>query len=317
MNENRLILEAFERSKKTGVGAALATIVRTTGSSYRRPGAKMLVSEDGEITGALSGGCLERDLIQRARWAILRSEPKVVRYDTRFDAEDEIETVIQTTGLGCGGTIDIFINPAPDEHLRALENSFFGDETIAHLIALPDGTEFRDPLVPPTQLLIFGAGHDAVPLSRFALEMGWAITVVDSRSSYPVPKRLFGEARQLISCPADQLVQRVRITDRSVIVLMTHNFDHDRLILKQISDQQVQFRYLGLLGPRSRAERLFSELEKENVSLPADRIFYPAGLDIGGETPEAIALAILAEAQAVLSGRKGGFLRESSGPIHR
>jgi xanthine dehydrogenase accessory factor len=315
MNENRSILAAFKKAKQAGVAAALATVVKVTGSAYRRPGAKMLITADGEISGSISGGCLERDLIRRARRAMDRLEPTMVRYDTRGDGdEDENALRIQSGGLGCEGVIEIFINPAPDEHLASLERAHRERQNVEFPVVLPDGEEFRDVLSPPVSLIIFGAGHDAVPMARLAQAIGWQTTIVDCRSSFSMPRRLFGDVGAFISCDPERILERVEIPSESLAFLMTHNYEHDRAILKQIVGHPLK--YIGLLGPRARSERLLSEIEKEKIRIPSDRLHFPMGLDIGGETPQAIALSALAEAQAVLSGRKGEFLRERPGPIH-
>jgi len=315
MNEDRSILAAFRKARKAGVGAALATVVKVTGSSYRRPGAKMLITADGEISGSVSGGCLERDLIRRAHWAIDRSEPQMIRYDSRIDG-DEVEPAreIQTPGPGCGGVIEVFVNPAPDEHLASLERAHRERRRIAFPIVLPGGESYLDILSPPVSLILFGAGQDAVAAARIAQEIGWQTRVVNCRSSLPLPRPLFGEVDAFLSCDPDQILERVEIRPGSIAFVMTHNYEHDRAILRQIVVRPV--RYIGLLGPRARSERLLAEIAEERIPIPTDLIHFPMGLDIGGETPQAIALSALAEALAVLSGRKGGFLRERPGPIH-
>ncbi|MFI5303356.1 MAG: XdhC family protein [Nitrospiria bacterium] len=314
MNEHRTILTAYERARTKGVRAALVTIVNVLGSSYRRPGAKMLITEEGDISCAISGGCLERDVIQRACWAIHHSQARIVRYDTRVEGFDEQDSLIQSAGLGCEGIIDVFIDPAPEAHLKAIEFAECGRQTVEYTIALPDGTAFQDVLVPPVNLIIFGAGHDAVPVSRLSLELGWDTTVVDCRSAFPAPKQLFNAVTHFISCPLENLMERMRIPNESAMLIMTHNYEHDRLILKQIVGHPVK--YIGLLGPRLRGARLLSDLNTEGIPALFDRIYFPTGLDIGAETPQAIALAMLAEVQAVLAGKEGGFLRKKTEPIH-
>lgn len=315
MNEDRAILAKFNEARQTGLAVALATIVTVTGSSYRRPGAKMLITENGEISGSISGGCLERDLIRRALQAIDTSEPALIHYDTRADRDDdESESLIQSAGLGCEGVIEIFINPAPDAHLGSLERAHREMQSFEFSNVLPDGKEFLDLLSPPISLIIFGAGHDAIPMVRLAHEIGWDTTLVDCHSSFPAPRRLFGDVTGFISCDPEQILERVKIRSESPGFLMTHNYAHDRAILKQIFRKPMK--YLGLLGPRTRSERLLAEIKKENIRIPSEILHFPMGLDIGGDTPQAIAFSALAAAQAFLSGRKGGFLSERQGPIH-
>ena len=315
MNENKLILSKFKEARQAGVAAALATIVKVTGSSFRRSGAKMLITSNGDISGSVSGGCLERDLIRRAVQAIDKLEPMLIHYDTRADRDDnEDETLIQSAGTGCEGVIDIFINPVPEVHLTSLESAHCGKKNVEFSIVLPNGEKFRDILFPPVGLIVFGAGHDAIPLVRLAGEIGWETTVVDCHSSFPMPRRLFDKVDEFISCDPGQILDCVELTSESIGFLMTHNYEHDRIILKQIFKHPIK--YLGMLGPRARSERLLSEIERENIRIPWETLHFPMGLDIGGDTPQAVALSALAEAQAVLSGRKGGFLSERKGPIH-
>jgi xanthine/CO dehydrogenase XdhC/CoxF family maturation factor len=169
---------------------------------------------------------------------------------------------------------------------------------------------------PPAPLVIFGAGHDAIPLARLAKELGWHITVADSRAAFTTRGR-FPEADRIILTDAENVTKNVSIDSHAVVVLMTHNFAHDRNILRSLMKTHVQ--YLGVLGPKKRTEMLLEELRKEGFE-PAEewlgRLYSPVGIDIGAETPEEIALSILGEIQAVIAGRSGGLLRNRKGPIH-
>jgi xanthine/CO dehydrogenase XdhC/CoxF family maturation factor len=165
--------------------------------------------------------------------------------------------------------------------------------------------------LPAPELVIFGAGHDAVSMVNLAQELGWQTTVVDCRSSFQVPRRLFHRAdRYFVADPA-QLPAQIPLNRDSLVILMTHHFEHDRALLRQILPHHPK--YVGILGPKVRAVKLLAEL---GAPLQAEALHYPMGLDIGGDTPHAVALSALAEIQAVLSGRRAGFLRDRSGPIH-
>jgi xanthine/CO dehydrogenase XdhC/CoxF family maturation factor len=169
---------------------------------------------------------------------------------------------------------------------------------------------------PPTPLVIFGAGHDAVPVARLAKELGWHVSVVDSRPAYATPER-FPLADVVILTRLEATLERVSIDSRTVAVVMTHNYLHDRKLLQTLLPSPL--RYLGLLGPKSRAERLLQELRQEGF-VPTNeqlcRLYSPVGIDIGADTPEEIALAIVAEIQAVIANRSGGLLRDRKGSIH-
>jgi xanthine/CO dehydrogenase XdhC/CoxF family maturation factor len=171
---------------------------------------------------------------------------------------------------------------------------------------------FFERLSPPVKLMVYGAGADAVPLARIGHELGWQVTVTDHRPAYLTAER-FPEAKEL------KLEERVLAVDvaadhRTAIVIMTHNFDRDRLILPAALASPAF--YIGVLGPKSRSQQLLSETFNDpGIPLPA-RLYAPIGLDIGGQTPEGIALAIVAEIQSVLRSRNGGHLREREGSIY-
>jgi xanthine/CO dehydrogenase XdhC/CoxF family maturation factor len=169
---------------------------------------------------------------------------------------------------------------------------------------------------PPQPLVIFGAGYDAIPLARMAAELGFHVTIVDSRPAYADPKR-FPEADAIVVAAPESIADRVVLTDRSAAVIMSHNYLSDLAVFRALLP--VKLRYLGLMGPRKRAEKMLGELRDEKFPVTdsvLERIHNPIGLDIGADTPEQIALAILAEIQCVSAQRGGGLLRDKKGPIH-
>jgi xanthine/CO dehydrogenase XdhC/CoxF family maturation factor len=169
-------------------------------------------------------------------------------------------------------------------------------------------------LLPPVQIFIFGAGYDAEPVARLAAELGWTVSVVDHRPSYARAER-FPDAHNVILAAPGSWPQELVFDERTVALVMTHSYLQDQVVLKELLPKPLA--YLGVLGPRQRTRRLLDELQAEGVALDTDRFFFsPVGLDIGAETAEEIALSILAEAQAVLAGRRGGPLRERQEPIH-
>jgi xanthine dehydrogenase accessory factor len=169
---------------------------------------------------------------------------------------------------------------------------------------------------PPPRLLVFGAGPDAVPVVRIAYELGWEVVVVDWRPAY-ARRESFPEASDVVLCEAEQVGEHVDVDGTSAALVMTHHYLHDRSLLRFLLPSAVRF--IGILGPRKRTESLLGDLEEEGLSFSRDqleRLHGPAGLDIGAESPEQIALALLAEIQAVLAGRSGGWLCLRKGPIH-
>ena len=372
VKELQSIIDAYLAIKQRGTQVALATVVNVTGSTYRRPGARMLIAADGQTVGSVSGGCLERDVLNQAQRVLQWNKPRVVTYDSMSD-----DDIVWEFNLGCNGIVDVLIEPLPhngkrdllafladclDHRQAGIVATLFGveghmqatignrlmlseqqpaihdirDDDLAEAIrgdaqrALESGTPtvtmyetatgradvFIEVIQPPVPLVIFGAGHDAVPLVRFAKELGWHVTVVDPRPGYATQTR-FPLADTLIVCRPEEVYERIKIQRCTVAVVMTHNYIHDAELLRTLLPSPL--RYLGLLGPKRRAQRLLHEAREKDVLLSEsnlDRLYGPMGLDIGADTPEEIALAVVAEIQTVLAGRFGGMLRTREGPLH-
>ncbi len=367
MNHLPAILNAYQNSQGKDQALFLATVVKTQGSTYRRPGARMLVTSTGEITGMVSGGCLEHDIFHHTQQQ-QSDDPFIITYDTKAE-----EDLIWGFGLGCDGAVHILIERLdlsrrlnPIEFLAdCLDNlqwgvlaTLIGVEGLvnlkvgAHLsldlegnaiseidnidleqaiisdarntldrqkstlrqYQLPSGSAevFLEVIQPPTPLIIFGAGQDAVPLANLAKTLGWYVTVVDCRAQSATRDR-FAMADRTILTRRNLISQAVDVHAQTVAVVITHNYFDDLEILKMLLSSSA--RYIGVLGARRRTERLLQELDETfQIAKP---LHAPVGLDIGAETPEEIALAILAEIQAVVSGRHGGFLRGRTGSIHQ
>ena len=372
MKELQDIVAAFEKVESSTTTVAIATLVKAQGSTYRRPGARMLMTSQGQMVGSLSGGCLESDVFEQAQSVMTSGNPIVVQYDTMSD-----EDIIWGLGLGCNGIVQILIERIEAEHpLNPL--AFLSDclrlrqagilvtvfdvegqvqaEVGTRLMMYPDGrvesdiedadlvAQIRDDtqqvlndsrsqvkayplptgkaevfievIQPPVPLMIFGAGHDAVPLVRLAQELGWYVTVVDSRKVDTTRER-FSSADEVILCRLESIGDRIQLDNSTIAVVMTHNYLHDLEILKILLPSPV--RYLGVLGPKRRTEKLLQELQEQGI-IPTEnqlqRFYSPVGLNIGADTPEEIALSIVAEIQAVLTNHSGGLLRNKLGSIH-
>jgi xanthine/CO dehydrogenase XdhC/CoxF family maturation factor len=186
-------------------------------------------------------------------------------------------------------------------------------------IALKHGTAevFVEPIEPPTPLVVFGAGHDAMPVVRLAKELGWHVTVIDHRPAYATSSR-FPQADRIIVCPPSEIRAQVALDRDTLVLVMTHNYLRDLDLLEIVLPSPV--RYLGLLGPSRRADQLLADLEQKGVRATPEqsqRFYTPVGLDIGSETPAEVALSILSEMQAVMTNHRGGSLRERRRPIHQ
>jgi xanthine dehydrogenase accessory factor len=326
MQERRAIVKLWQR----GDAAALATLVRITGSSYRRTGARLLIAANGDYAGSISGGCLEAEVIRKAQW-LTRAGAVVEGYSTMFDDTAEIPY-----GLGCGGTVDLLLEPAGTPEfealLRALEASLTGDvrRIVTQLpqaglpfgrivceqaTAFPPGFDtshvFDECLEPPQRLFVFGAGDDARPMVHIAALLGWSVIVIDGREQWAQQPR-FPQAMHVVACSSMAMLRNLgfSISGRDAVVLMTHSYDQDRYWLASML--QSAPRYLGLLGARHRSALLVSELAARlewSVDRVCDGLFAPVGLDLGGDGAEAVALAVLAEIQAHAEGKLGASRR--------
>ena len=329
-------LQAIVRALLTPGGgeSVLATLATVEGSSYRRPGARLLVTADGTRLGSISGGCLEEDVLARARGVAATGRAETVVYDTTTEND-----LVWGVGLGCHGVVRVVLEklpPSPAWAIALAENFAARRPTPlavvhraddpaqlgTHLAAsLPASREsgveiFHDDVAPPTALFIFGAGDDAQPLARLASELGWHITIADPRAAFATAGR-FPMADAFVVAPSADLVARTAPDANALTVVMTHHYVHDVPLLRELLARPLA--YLGLLGPKKRADKILSDLARDGVAItPAmrARLHAPVGLDLGADTPPQVALAILAEMQAALTGRDARALRERAGPIH-
>jgi xanthine dehydrogenase accessory factor len=325
MPELSRILTALDSA--AGQPAALATLVKVEGSSYRRPGARLLLLPDGTRIGSISGGCLEEDVMERARRVLVTGKSELAVYDTT--AENDL---VWGVGLGCQGVVRVFIeqlHPVRPAWLGVLQQNLRERRdtvmTVGYAGPAFPGTQlgasgsegaFHETIPAPPALVICGAGDDAQPLARLAKDTGWHVTVADARAAYGSIER-FPEADRIIAAPLTEIASGLRFDARTFAVIMTHRYVDDREFLRALLPHD--FSYLGQLGPRTRTDRLLAELKADGLTpTPAQlaKLHAPVGLDLGGSTPETVALAILAEMQSRLTGRTPGHLRDRPGPIH-
>lgn len=333
--------------------AALATLVRTRGSTFRHAGARMLVQADGRVVCELSGGCPQRDIVERARAVIRDGKPVRVAYN----AESGLDVLME---MGCGGELDVLIEPIErDDAMTWLERlgtclrerrpamlaTWFArdGETIAPRHALADGATGKvsahatlhaalvrrpperatviavtdagghdevllEPLQPAHALVVIGSNTTSHALLQLAGALGWQATLVDSD-----PRRLDvpGLTAAITTCCAApaRLCQSLVLDPSTSVMVMTHNLARDAACLRAL--EGVPLAYVGVLSSRERAALLRAGLEAPRWSLHA-----PAGLDVGADTPEEIALSIAAEVLAVQRAREGGPLNAGAGVIH-
>ncbi|NEO40051.1 MAG: XdhC family protein [Moorea sp. SIOASIH] len=372
MKQLNSILAAFAKSQHNDQQVFLATVVNVQGSTYRQPGARMLITSTGKMVGTISGGCLENDVFEHTRVSMADGKPIVVTYDTTAD-----EDIIWGFGLGCNGVVNVLIEPLNQDNLlnplAFIHQCFYNQQQgiIATVIAVEGtvnvqvgarlilqsnnraNTDIQDKYLtaallkdaqaalenkhssfhqyqlavgkvdifiefikPPPHLIIFGAGRDSVPVAEFAKALGWRVTIVDCRGSEVTQER-FVMADQVILTRREILHKQISIDDDTIAVVMTHNYLDDLEILKVLIPAAIS--YLGCLGSKQRTARLLQDLRTEGIEctpIQLQKLYTPVGIDIGADSPEAIALSIIAEIQAVLANRGGGFLKHRMEPIH-
>jgi xanthine/CO dehydrogenase XdhC/CoxF family maturation factor len=378
--------EHTEGAANTDAPLAIATVVNTSGSAYRRPGARMVIRQSMAVQGAVSAGCLERDIIANCHGLKDDDRPLLLTYDGT--SSDEL---IFGLKLGCDGIVQVLLEPVGklqkqlatysynlhsmrqllsqllSAHRRVVAVTVFdftghlldqadttdsvsglegiglvmletGTQTfeldalpssVAELLRSEAGQVLQDAegqsfvlqqeidgcmlsalieiVEPITSLVIFGSGQDVSPLLAMTAVLGWRVMVLGNAQVQRLDREQFG------ALIADQ--------GFSAVVVMTHDYELDKKVLQVLFTGSgiATLPYIGVVGPRRRADKLLAELALAGVPITqneTNRLFSPIGLDLGAERPEEIALSILAEIKAVLAGHRGGLLREKQGPIH-
>ena len=347
----REVLADIERWRAQGERVALATVIATRKSAPRPVGAKLAVSEGGEMAGSVSGGCVENEVFGHACEVLDGAQPQLLKYGI----SDELAL---TVGLPCGGEIDVFVD-APNEELldrlkrvietderavlfSVVEGEGLGSELLAteagerigdgpgeavarfdevlragrnRLLELEDGRKvFAEVYGPPPRLLVIGAVDTSEALCRAAKMIGWRTIVADARAKFATKERLPSADEVLVAWPEDALAQ-VEPDHQTAVVVLTHDEKFDIPALKGALETEAF--YIGALGSRRNQKLRRERLVEEGVAeSELDRISGPSGLDIGADTPAETAISILGEILATRASRSGGPLRESAGRIH-
>ena len=355
------ILKGIKQARIQQQNTALASVVRVRGSAYRREGAQMLIRDDGSHVCMLSGGCLEPEVVLGAKYVMQDGMPSLTGYDL---AED----VVWGLGIGCGGSVDIYVEPVNDDPILNtwLEILEHGELAVlatvlpAHATSIPSpalgrvlvrengdlmgkiGTDLQEPVklaalemmkalyprsetkifnsgsvflaasAPPPELVIFGAGHDAIPLCARATDLGWAVTVIDARARFLTPER-FPDAHLEVR----EEYSSLKLNPRSFVMVMNHHLERDERSLQFALESVAP--YVGVLGPRARFLDLLERLQKKGFTpntAQLERTRNPVGLDIGAESPDEVALSIMSELIAVRRWFAGGVLNGRNGRIH-
>ena len=335
-HEFNKIVEEGIKANTNGLKSVLASVVALDGSSYRRPGVRMLILENETLIGAVSGGCVEKEILLQAQTVFKNGVPKIMTYDGRYR-------------LGCEGVLYILIEPfnpdrefintfseclknrQPFEVLSYFEkregvNSEFGSFVKIDKESFPldrshtksrisKWSVFKQVMPPCFKLLIVGSEHDAVQLCKYAALTGWEVTILARATESKSIKDFPGAHAIYATAPEDFDVSN--IDNQTAIVLMTHNFAYDLRYL--VALQKVTPNYIGLLGPSGRRDDLLSQFIEYCLEIPdefLDSIHGPAGLNIGSETPQEIAISIVSEILAYTRNQEPISLSKKVGKIH-
>jgi xanthine dehydrogenase accessory factor len=370
MSELRSLIEAARALRQRGEASLIATVVDVHGSSYRKPGARMLFTAERWLAGSVSGGCLERDIVAKGPWRTRDARARLVTYDGALD---------ERSGSGCDGVIDVLVERAGaagdltdpiNLAARCLESECRGvlftafrssrpevpvgahhallasgegastwpagaqQETLqAHALTLLSNRAVRPPaphvlhlagvdvlvelVVPPTHLFLFGGAHDALPLLGLAKAIGWSVTVCEPHAQL-VARERFRAADQHLVGPLENAIAALERCARPAAVVMAHHYERDLAALEALVRSCAP--YIGLLGARSRAARLLADVESRGFALDErtrQRLHAPVGLAIGAESPQEIALSIVAEVQAQLASAARLAATDEATPLSR
>jgi xanthine dehydrogenase accessory factor len=355
------LLENTQKLIDNKHSVCLVTLVEAKGSTYRRPGAKMVVGSNDYVEGAISGGCLEQETADYARQVIEAKQNKVIHYELDDD-------VIFGLGLGCGGSISLLLETGVERWLPQLLSVRTGAVVVKLIESEGNGVEpgtvcvyqdgrmiwenpdheldmnlihdhcqksldtrypaimectvgghkarlFLDTVFPPYSLIVFGGGDDAVPVTSFAIQLGFEVTVVDHRPVNLLETR-FTQCKK-VKWQGRQTTADLQIDSGTAVMVMSHHIQRDAEALEAFIETPAY--YVGLLGPKKRLSRMQEHLTTAQVEdlSQNERLFSPVGLDIGSETPEEIAVSILTEMIAIRNKQSGGILRGKTHSIHK
>ena len=334
LHELKNIIWSAKIAKQQGIKTVLASVVHLEGSSYRRPGVRMSVQENGKMIGAVSGGCVEKEIVRQAQSVFESNIPKLMEYDGRYR-------------LGCEGILYILIEPfnleesfydaflmqCKSRSSFSISTSFSKEESkrneggsifkfdrnsfsMNKLASFDQLDVFHQNIKPGFKLIIVGSEHDAVELCKYASNTGWEVDIIappdDSKTIDNFPG-----ASQFLAINESEFEQ-IHLDSETAIVLMTHSYVKDLKYLSSLIQKDI--RYIGLLGPSKRREKLLNELLEKNELISEsffDAIYGPTGINIGAETPQEIAISILAEILSVFRNQKPISLKHKQIGIHQ
>ena len=334
IHELKDIIRSAKIAQSKGIKTVLASVVSLDGSSYRRPGVRMSVQENGKMIGAVSGGCVEKEILRQAQHVFKTNSSILMEYDGRYR-------------LGCEGILYILIEPfhlsktffdAFEKQCSSrksfLINSYFSKETseraqgstcfhfgdqelsVSKLKPEKKLNLFSQTIKPGLKLIIIGCEHDAVQLCKYGSATGWEVEIVapidelKTIDDFPGAANYYGINEKEFST--------ISIDSQTAVVIMSHSYVRDLKYLSELLGKDVN--YIGLLGPSKRREKLLNDLIEKNDLISEgffDKLYGPSGINIGAETPQEIAISILAEILSVIRNQKPIYLKDKQIGIHQ
>jgi len=312
----------------------MATLINKVGSSYRKEGALMFVSPSGKTIGALSGGCLEKDIVHQAHRVSVTKKASIIEYDSlEDDYHDSLDDKNPMANTGCAGKIQILLSPITklthqelkranddlnkgmrcrikqslphaNDHPTDSEPQLLIEKSElqhTHTLESVNGNQYSlNTVQPRPSLLIIGAGHDAVALCQIATHLGWYVHLWDERVT-DTKLETFAVANRVDNSKSDSIADFSFLAQCDGVILKSHNMRIDSFWLSKLETYQQHIHYIGMLGPKNRKNKIITMAGLKDKSWAETAVFSPAGFDIGGDTPESIALSILSQAQSVFS----------------
>ncbi len=334
LHELKDIIRSAKIAQRQGIKTALASVVSLDGSSYRRPGVRMSIQENGKMIGAVSGGCIEKEILRQAQRVFETNAPTLMEYDGRYR-------------LGCEGFLYILIEPFnPNESFFnafekqcisrepfSIRSSFSkelskrhkgrscfyftdGEFTVSEVKPEKNLDLFSQIIKPGFKLVIVGSEHDSVQLCKYAAATGWEVTIVAPIDELKTINDFPGASRYLGI--DEKEFGKITFDSQTAVIMMSHSYVKDLKYLSELTQKETS--YIGLLGPSKRREKLLNDLLENNEFVSDNffsKIYGPSGINIGAETPQEIAISILAEILSVIRNQKPISLKDKQIGIHQ
>lgn len=335
LHELKDIVRSAKLAKQQGIRTALASVVSLDGSSYRRPGVRMSIQSDGKMIGAVSGGCVEKEVLRQAQSVFETHQPKLMVYDGRyrlgcegilyilielFDPEEDFYNAFEEQCTSRKPfTIDSYYSKTEANRFQGFSRFHLNHQS--YVISPNSANDnsldvFEQTMKPGFKLVIIGSEHDAVQLCKYASATGWEVDLIappdDPKSieNFPGATKYLGISEQEFSA--------LEFDAQTALMFMTHSYVKDLKYLSTVIHKEVP--YIGLLGPSKRREKLINEMLERGLDVPDeffDRLHGPAGINIGAETAQEIAISIVAEILTVIRNQKPVSLKDKIGGIHQ